>query len=224
MRLLLIRHGQTPDNVRGAIGTRRPGPGLTDLGRKQADALVPALGNEPIAAVYISPLRRTAETAAPLAAALGVEPVVLEGLEEIEAGDLEDAADMAAIRRYVEVVFGWAGGDLERSLPGSIDGYAFFSRFDAAVARVADAHPDATVALVSHGAAIRVWTASRAINLEVAEPSRRHLENTGIVVLEGSPARGWRVETWEGEPVGGPALEDETARDPLGDPVDEAGA
>ena len=30
MRLLLIRHGQTPANVRGELDTAAPGPGLTD--------------------------------------------------------------------------------------------------------------------------------------------------------------------------------------------------
>ena len=32
MRLLLIRHGQTPSNVLGLLDTAVPGPGLTDLG------------------------------------------------------------------------------------------------------------------------------------------------------------------------------------------------
>ena len=38
MRLMLIRHGQTPSNVLGLLDTAIPGPGLTDLGREQAAA------------------------------------------------------------------------------------------------------------------------------------------------------------------------------------------
>lgn len=224
MRLLLIRHGQTPANVRGEIATVRPGPSLTKLGRRQADALATSIltdAGETIAAVYVSPLTRTAETAAPLAASLGLEPEVLEGLEEIEAGELEDRRDMPSVMAYVRTVFGWAAGDLDVRMPGSIDGNEFFTRFDAAISTIAERHPDATVAIVSHGAAIRVWSGARAENLEPDYGAHKHLDNTGIVVLSGSPAEGWRAETWAGEPIGGPELVDHTAADPIGDPIDE---
>ncbi|MEO5919939.1 MAG: histidine phosphatase family protein [Pseudolysinimonas sp.] len=206
MRLLLIRHGQTPANVRGLLATARPGPGLTKLGRRQAAALASTLqdlaAGETIAAIFVSPLTRTAQTAAPLAASLGLDPQVLEGLEEIEAGDLEDRRDMPSVMTYVRTVFGWAAGDLDVSMPGAIDGVEFFRRFDAAIAAVAERHPDATVAIVSHGAAIRVWTGSRATNLSADYTAHRHLDNTGVVVLTGSPDDGWLAETWAGEPIG----------------------
>ena len=224
MRLLLIRHGQTPANVRGEIATARPGASLTKLGRRQADALATSIltdAGDPIAAVYVSPLTRTAETAAPLAASLGLEPQVLEGLEEIEAGDLEDRRDMPSVMAYVRTVFGWAAGDLDVRMPGSIDGNEFFTRFDAAISTIAERHPDATVAIVSHGAAIRVWSGARAANLEPDYGAHRHLDNTGIVVLSGSPGEGWHAETWAGEPIGGPELVDHTAADPIGDPIEE---
>ncbi len=223
MRLLLIRHGQTPANVRGELATARPGPGLTRLGRRQAASIPDAVAGEQIAAVYVSPLTRTAETAAPLAASLGLEPQVLEGLEEIEAGDLEDLRDMPSVMVYVRTVFGWAAGDLDVRMPGSIDGNEFFARFDGAIERIAAQHPDACVAVVSHGAAIRVWSGARAANLGADYTANRHLDNTGVVVLTGSPAAGWLAETWAGEPVGGLDLVDHTAPDPLGDPIDEVG-
>lgn len=217
MRLLLIRHGQTPANVRGELATARPGPGLTDLGRQQAEAVVEALAGEQIAAVYASPLLRTSQTAAPLARAHAHEIEVLEGLEEIEAGDLEDRSDMPSVMVYVKAAFGWAEGKLDERIPGAIDGNEFFARFDAAIGRIAGQHPDGTVAVFSHGAAIRVWSVARASNLSGDSHLIRHLDNTGVVVLNGSPAGGWVVETWEGEPVGGAGLADQSARDPLGD-------
>ncbi|HWM33288.1 MAG TPA: histidine phosphatase family protein [Pseudolysinimonas sp.] len=222
MRLLLIRHGQTPANVRGELATVRPGPGLTRFGRAQADAIPDAVAAEQIAALYISPLLRTAETAAPLAAALGLDPVTLEGLEEIEAGELEDRTDLPSVMTYMTTVFGWARGELDTRMPGGIDGNEFFRRFDAAIAGIARRHPDDTVAVISHGAAIRVWAGARAANLSADITANRHLENTGIAILTGSPASGWLAESWQGEPLGGPALDDHGAIDPLGDPVDEA--
>ncbi|HEY1158028.1 MAG TPA: phosphoglycerate mutase family protein, partial [Arthrobacter sp.] len=43
MKLLLIRHGETPGNVLGQLDTDHPGPGLTELGERQAEAMARAL-------------------------------------------------------------------------------------------------------------------------------------------------------------------------------------
>lgn len=223
MRILLVRHGQTPGNVRGALDTAAPGPGLTELGTRQAEAIVDALDGEAIAAIYVSRLERTHRTAAPLAAALGLTPVELAGTHEIEAGDYEGRTDHDSVRGYMTTAFAWGSGDLAPRMPGAGDGYAFFDRFDAAIAEVAAAHPDdATVVVVSHGAAIRVWTGQRVDGLGDGYTGENHLENTGVVVIEGSPASGWRALSWAGMPIGGPALDDPGADDPLGDPLDEA--
>ena len=64
-------------------------PPLAPEGELQARALAERLAGEPIAGVFISPLRRTAQTAAPLAALTGAEPVVLPDLREVYVGELE---------------------------------------------------------------------------------------------------------------------------------------
>lgn len=203
MRLLLIRHGQTPANVRGEIDTARPGPALTKLGRAQAAALPDTLASENIDGIYASQLVRTQQTAAPLARVRGeMHRVVLPGIHEIEAGDLEGRTDDEAVRAYVEVIWAWGDGDLAARMPGAEDGNEFYGRFDADLARVAADHDrDATVAVFSHGAAIRVWAAARATNLLPEFPGRRFLDNTGVVALEGSPTEGWRATHWAGEPL-----------------------
>lgn len=223
MRILLVRHGQTPANVRGELDTAAPGPGLTELGTRQAEAIVDALGHERIAAIYVSKLLRTHETAAPLAATLGITPVELSGTHEIEAGDVEGRSDHDAVRTYMSTVFAWGSGDPSPAMPGGSDGHAFFARFDGAIAEVAAAHPDdAAVVVVSHGAAIRVWTGARVANLGDGFTAENHLENTGVVVIEGSPTLGWTALSWAGRPLGGDDLDDPTAQDPTGDPLDEA--
>src|SRR5262245_38874839 len=86
MELLLVRHAR-PERVEGAAGPADPP--LSPLGRRQAAALAEWLAVEPgvapLAAVYTSPLRRAAETAAPLAAALGLTPVAEDALAEYDA-------------------------------------------------------------------------------------------------------------------------------------------
>src|SRR3978361_2126362 len=97
MRLLLIRHGQTLANVLGQLNTRKPGPGLTAIGEKQAAAVPGALQDEQVGAVFASTLIRTQITARPLSEELGVPVTVLDSLREIEAGDLEDLTDAPSV-------------------------------------------------------------------------------------------------------------------------------
>lgn len=217
MRLLLIRHGQTPGNVLGQLDTAHPGPGLTELGERQATALARSLANERIDLLYASTLIRTQITATPLATFRALDVEVLEGLHEIEAGALEKATDRASHLRYLGTVFDWAEGGLDRRMPAGPSGHDFFERYDASIARIAAAAGGAgTVAVVSHGAAIRVWAGLRAANREPGFAARHVLANTGIVALEGDPDAGWRLIHWDGSPVGGLALADPAAEDPTG--------
>lgn len=221
MRLLLIRHAQTPGNVLGQLDTAHPGPGLTELGTRQAAALARALEHEQIDLLYASTLPRTQLTARPLSARRGLGIEVLEGLREIEAGSLEKLTDRESHLRYLDTVFAWAEGELDRRMPAGSDGHAFFERYDDAIARIAAAAGDGgtTAAVVSHGAAIRVWAGRRAGNIEAGFAARHVLANTGIVALEGDPDAGWHLVHWDGSPVGGLALADPTAEDPTGRPA-----
>ncbi|MEQ4519135.1 histidine phosphatase family protein [Pseudarthrobacter sp. B907] len=222
MRLLLIRHGQTPGNVLGQLDTAHPGPGLTELGVRQAAALARTLVNERIELLYASTLVRTQLTATPLASSRDLEIEVLAGLREIEAGALEKLTDRESHLRYLGTVFAWAEGELDRRMPAGPSGHDFFERYDDSIARIAAASTgadDATVAVVSHGAAIRVWAGLRAANVEPGFAARHVLANTGIVALEGDPDAGWRLIHWDDSPVGGLALADPTAEDPTGRPA-----
>jgi probable phosphoglycerate mutase len=213
VRLILVRHGQTPSNVAGELDTAVPGAALTALGHRQADAVPDALADEDVVGVYASVLTRTQLTATPLARARGLEVAVVDGLEEISAGDLEMRADDASVAAYADTVTAWIDGELDVAMPGGPDGRSFFARYDAALKAIAQAHPeDATVVAFSHGAAIRSFAARHG-----GEPEARLL-NTGAVVLEGSPTSGWTVVSRTQHPLGGAHLADESAHDVTGDP------
>jgi len=204
MRLILVRHGQSPSNVRHLLDTAVPGPGLTELGAAQAGALPQALAGEHVDAIYASNLARAQLTAAPLARALGLPVHVRDGLREVSAGELEMRDDAASVERYLTTVFAWPAGDLGLRMPGGESGTEVLVRFDQVVAEVAS-RGSRTALLVSHGAAIRVWTATRADNVDATFAATRALTNTGVVVLEGDPAAGWHVMSWTGAAVDGPA-------------------
>ena len=90
--IVVVRHGASSPPVEGIPNPLVGGhsnPALADAGKAQADLVAVRLKNEPISAIFVSTLRRTAETAAPLTAATGLEPVALEDLREIFLGDFE---------------------------------------------------------------------------------------------------------------------------------------
>lgn len=214
MRLILVRHGQSPSNVRHVVDTAVPGPGLTELGAAQAAALPRALAGEVVDAIYASTQARARLTAGPLARALGLTVRVRHGIREVAAGDLEMRDDAASVERYLSTVFAWPAGDLGLRMPGGEDGAEMLARFDQVVAEVA-AGGHRTVLFVSHGAAIRVWTAARAHNVDAAFAATHALANTGVVVLEGDPVAGWHVRSWTGAVVDAP-IGDPPARIDLG--------
>jgi broad specificity phosphatase PhoE len=215
MRLLLIRHGQTVDNVKGKLGTVIPGPALTELGEEQAAAIPAALTGETIEAIYVSNMQRTALTAAPLAAALGLDALILDGLREISAGEFEARSDKESVRAYMGTILSWWQDSAAR-VPGGESGDEFFARFTDAIGEATEGH-DGTVAVFSHGAAIRTWASATSRNIDEAFSRVHDLPNTAMIVLEGSPADGWTATHWNGEPVGGAALDDPTAIDPTGE-------
>jgi broad specificity phosphatase PhoE len=220
MRLLLLRHGQTHANVAGALDTGVPGLDLTDLGRAQAAAAARVLTGSAVEGVFVSRLVRTQQTADPLVTTAALPREVLPGLHEIPAGDYEMATDADSVRGYLSTVQRWVHGELGARMPGGESGEEFLARYDADVARVAGSGAG-TALLVSHGAAIRAWVAARVPEVAGSPEATSPLHNTGLVTVEGDPARGWRLVEWHADPLGGHLLEDESAPDPTGEPVEE---
>jgi isomerase len=192
MRLLLIRHGETQANVDHKLDTAHPGQSLTERGREQAEALPPQLAGEPIEAVYASTLTRAQETAAPLAESRGLRVEVLDGIQEISAGVEEMNEDWTT---YVAELSSWSPENMDSGLEGGETAREFLTRFNHAVAGIVDAGHECA-ALVSHGAALRVWTLAQdpGFGSEKAQP----LDNTSWIVLNGSHQDGWRIESWGG--------------------------
>jgi probable phosphoglycerate mutase len=217
MRILLLRHGQTHANVDGSLDTAPPGLDLTELGRAQAVAAAKALAGRGLDAVFVSCLARTRQTAAPVLGDLGVEPVVVDGLREISAGDLEMRSDEEARQEYLSTIASWLFGSLEERMPGGETGTEFLARYDAAIEEVA-ASGARFALVVSHGAAIRTWVGARALDdgsRAWEDVALEPMINTGGIELERAGDR-WRILAWNNHPIGGDYLADPTAQDPTG--------
>lgn len=86
MTVLLVRHGRSTSNTAHTLAGRSGGVDLDDRGREQAAALVDRLDGLPIRAIVRSPLLRCERTVEPLAAALDLQPVVDDGITEVDYG------------------------------------------------------------------------------------------------------------------------------------------
>lgn len=165
---MLVRHGASQPAVPGEPFPLLDGhgdPALAPEGEVQAVHVAERLAVEPLAGLFITPLRRTAQTAEPLAAVLGVEPIVVPELREVFLGDWDGGefrvrmaeGDPIAIQAVLE----------ERwdVIPGAETMESFEARVRAGIEAVAAAGPDVTVAAIVHGGVIgevcRQATASR---------------------------------------------------------------
>lgn len=204
MRLVLVRHGQTPSNVLRALDSRPPGPPLTELGRAQAAALGERLATWDVESVHASHALRAQQTAAPVAAAHGLELRLAAGVHEVDCGDLEGRSDPEARRRFDEVYDSWWRGELDARLPGGESAHDLRARFLPTVDRLVVA-ATGDVVLVSHGAALRL--AAAALLGDTAETW--YVPNTGVVVLRPGPSGPgavgeWELEHWDPAPPVGP--------------------
>lgn len=86
MTLILLRHGRSTSNTAHTLAGRSEGVDLDDRGSEQAAGVVSRIGELPVRAIVRSPLLRCQRTVEPLAAALGLEPIVDEGLTEVDYG------------------------------------------------------------------------------------------------------------------------------------------
>ena len=88
MKLILVRHGETDWNKQRRV-QGLSNLGLNETGRKQADALAQVLRKEKVDAIYASPLRRARETAQAISRFHKVEVVTIDGLKELDVGEVD---------------------------------------------------------------------------------------------------------------------------------------
>lgn len=200
LRLVLVRHGETASNVSRALDSRPPGPPLNEQGRQQAARLAEELATEPVVAVYASTAVRAQQTAEPVARRHGMRVHVLDGVHEVQVGDLEGLADQESLDRFFAVYSAWVDGDLHRPMPGGETGQQVLDRFLAAVRDISDRHADGSVVLVGHSASIRLAGMALAPNVPGGLAEGALLPNTGRVVLEAdtSSPTGWQCLSWTG--------------------------
>ncbi len=223
--VLLVRHGQSASYVPGkpfALIDGQGDPPLSERGQWQAEQVAARLASEPVAAIYATSLRRTAQTATPLARMLDMTIDVESDLREVHLGVgerghcrqmvAENHPQVREMRRLGE----WG------AIEGAESNAELIGRCGPAIERIAAAHPDQLAVVVCHGGVIAAlmsmvtgtpqFTFSGVRNasftlLERAGLERAGLDQAGAVGpghvggpglegVDGSPVQRWTVRSY----------------------------
>ena len=159
MLLYLARHAQTASSAVDSFNGRGELP-LTDHGREQARKLGQRLAGVRLAAVYRSPLGRTAETAALIVPSISAE--VLPGLTEIDYGRWEGLSPEQARAQDPKLYDAWVTDPAGVAPPDGETAAQVAERALAAIEQIRSRHPaaDDRVMAVSHKATLRILGAA----------------------------------------------------------------
>jgi 2,3-bisphosphoglycerate-dependent phosphoglycerate mutase len=157
LELLLIRHGQSERYVDGTpfplVGGHGDPP-LSPQGQEQAGRVCGRLAAAGIDAIYVTTLCRTAQTAAPLAARLGLAPRVEDGLREVYLGEWEGGLLRKMVAENHPISQRVLAEERWDVIPGAEPATEFAGRVRVAIERLAAAHPGQRVAAFTHGGVI----------------------------------------------------------------------
>jgi len=184
---LFVRHATHDLMKRGVVAGRKSGVHLNDFGKKQAEQVAERLASLPIEAIYSSPLERACETAAPLAAKLGLPLQIAAEFNEIDFGawtgrsfqDLDDIPEWQQWNRF-------------RSTALTPSGESMLAVQTRALAKISALRiRDGLLAVFTHGDVIRAVVAHflgvhldlfQRIQIDVASVSVIQLDTCSVVV------------------------------------------
>ena len=149
--IFLLRHGESHANVRSVLSNGNAyDAGLTERGRRQSVEAAGWLQGTPLAALYTSPLRRSAETAALLSAALGCAATVCADVREIDVGTFDGRGDRRMWRDHDAILSRWYGGEVDVPFPGGETRRQAEARMVGALEMMCERHPRGAVGVVTH--------------------------------------------------------------------------
>lgn len=156
--IVLVRHGASAAAVPGQpfpLIEGQSDPPLAPEGEVQARAACARLAEEPLAGLFVTNLRRTVQTAAPLAATSGLQPVAIPELREVFLGDLEGGEYRILAAKHDPVILEVFAQERWDVIPNAEPTEAFGARLRAGIEAIVRAvGPGTVAAAVVHGGVI----------------------------------------------------------------------
>lgn len=183
MRLILVRHGESEWNRIGRYQGQIDAP-LSELGRKQAEALAERLRREPIHAIYTSPLSRAAVTARTIAryhtdVLFYEEPALLE----INHGEWQGMLASEVKERYAVELREWKFYPTRSQMPGGESFSNILKRVLDFREQLCREYADETVLCSTHDVVIKILIAD-ALGINMDRINRIWVTNASISVIE----------------------------------------
>jgi len=155
--VVLVRHGESvpadPDRPFPLVGGKGD-PELSPLGREQAARVADRLEVTRVDAIYVTSLRRTVETAAPLASRLALVPELEPGLTEVHLGEWEGGLYRRRISEGDPLALELFEQERWDVIPGAESNESVSERVGAAIRRIAENHQGERVVCFAHGGTI----------------------------------------------------------------------
>jgi probable phosphoglycerate mutase len=155
-QLFFIRHGETDNNKERIIQGRSIDASINELGKMQAQAICEAMEPYNIDKIVVSGLRRTYETAKPLALQLGLEIEKYAELDEIDFGILEGKFFTEIEEQVTKVNEQWKSGNVDYAPENGESPQQTFKRANNRVKEVLETSKEDNIAFIIHGRLTRI--------------------------------------------------------------------
>lgn len=182
MRLLLARHGATPNNLERRYTGQADVP-LSPLGQRQAEALAELLAGEPLDVIVSSDLVRAQQTAEAIVRRNDVPLQLDPDLREVAMGEWEGLSHAEIAERYPDELARWQTEPEIFAPPGGETVLQLRDRAVRAFDRWYAEYPTGTVLWVTHGGIIGVLLC-HALRIELSHRWQFRRDNTGLSELD----------------------------------------
>lgn len=152
--LYIIRHCQSAGNAGGRFQGRFDGS-VNEQGEKQLELLSLRFRNEPLDAIYSSPLIRAYRTAEAVNKFHGLPIHKDDGLLEMDVGAIQNKTLAEIGEEYPELAYNWDHAPDLCQFPGGETMAQVYQRVGETIQRIVEENPGKTVAVTTHGGVIK---------------------------------------------------------------------
>lgn len=156
VRIYLVRHAEAVGNVQEFFQGRTDAP-VSEKGRLQLECLAERFKDIKLDAIYSSPLQRTRDTAAAVNKYNNLPVIIDEDIIEINGGRWEGMFWSDIPKKYPEEYDIWTNAINNFQAPEGESTAQVYDRMSAAINRIARQNEGKTIAVVSHGMAIKAY-------------------------------------------------------------------
>jgi broad specificity phosphatase PhoE len=183
LKLILVRHGETHWNKDGLVQGGDSDIELNDTGLEQARKLAAFFKNEPMTAIFSSPLQRAIATAEVIASHHQLPVEIDQGLKELKVGDLEGTSISNLRTTFSRFLLQWWQDGEAMKLPNGESLVELQQRAWKVIEGLLEKHKDGTAVVVSHYF-VTLAIILKALNLPLDCFTKFKLDLGGVSILE----------------------------------------